>query len=150
MKLMNRLEPLGLHDYSFLLDKDDNHHIIVVTGIYDKFDGKTMQEYFLEKTKMVDKCQSKLVKKFGLWWYQKLTEKEWAIQSKQVVCEVKEDIHDDETLKEFSIRTQCTYDMYDAPQYRILLIPDYQPDKSAIVMKVHHNMSDGLGIATFI
>lgn len=38
--------------------------------------------------------------------------------------------------------------MYDAPQYKIYLIPDYKPDQGAIVFKMHHNMSDGLGIAT--
>jgi NRPS condensation-like uncharacterized protein len=38
--------------------------------------------------------------------------------------------------------------MYDAPQYKFLLIPDYQPDKSALILKVHHNMCDGLGLAT--
>ena len=39
--------------------------------------------------------------------------------------------------------------MYNAPQYRLYLVPDYHPEKSAIVIKIHHNMSDGLGIATF-
>lgn len=40
------------------------------------------------------------------------------------------------------------YDLYDAPQYRIYFIPDFQPGKSVLVIKVHHNFSDGLGIAT--
>jgi NRPS condensation-like uncharacterized protein len=39
--------------------------------------------------------------------------------------------------------------MHDAPQYKIYLVSDYQPGQSAIVIKIHHNMTDGLGIATF-
>lgn len=35
------------------------------------------------------------------------------------------------------------------PQYRWYLVPDFLPGKSAMVFKIHHSMTDGLGIATF-
>jgi hypothetical protein len=29
-------------------------------------------------------------------------------------------------------------------------VPDYQPDKSAIVVKLHHSFTDGLGFSAFL
>ena len=39
--------------------------------------------------------------------------------------------------------------MYDMPQYRWILIPEFEDGKSAMVFKIYHSMSDGMGIATF-
>ena len=72
-----KCEALGYHDYSFLLDDDVNQHTIVAVGIFEKFDYVTMKNYLREKTNVIHKCQSKLVKKFGMFWYQKMTEEEW-------------------------------------------------------------------------
>ena len=69
-----KCEALGNHDFSFLLDQADNQHIIVGAGIIEKFDFVTMKQYCLEKCMALDKCQSKLVKKCGLYWFQKMTE----------------------------------------------------------------------------
>ena len=60
-----------------------------------------------------------------------------------------QDVKGDQELADFACKVQSEYDMYDQPQYKIFLIPDLSPEKSALVIKVHHNMSDGLGIATF-
>jgi NRPS condensation-like uncharacterized protein len=42
------------------------------------------------------------------------------------------------------------YDFYDMPQYRFILIPDFCDGKSAILVKSHHSLSDGLGFTTFL
>ena len=39
--------------------------------------------------------------------------------------------------------------MHDMPQFRFILVPDFTPGKSALIFKIHHCMTDGLGIATF-
>ena len=69
MYITTGCEMLGLHDTSFLLDDDVNQHTIVAVGIFEKFDYVTMKNYLIGKTDVIDKCQSKLVKKFGLYWY---------------------------------------------------------------------------------
>lgn len=142
-----KLEILGLHDQSFLLDDDDNHHTIVAVGIFEKFDYVTMKMYLAEKSKVIDKAKTKLVKKFGLWWHQALTEEEWKSQLPNVFSLV-QGVKGEKQLQEFAVMQQANYDMHDAPQYKLYLIPDYKPDQSAIIFKIHHNMSDGLGIAT--
>ena len=38
--------------------------------------------------------------------------------------------------------------MHDNVQYKVFYSPDFEGDRSAIIIKVHHNMTDGLGIAT--
>lgn len=47
MKIVFKCQPLGLHDWSFLLDNDDNHHIIVVVGIFEKFDYVSMKMHIM-------------------------------------------------------------------------------------------------------
>ena len=49
-------------------------HIIMGVGIIEKYDFISMKQYMLEKCVQLDKCQSKLVKKFGLFWFQKMGE----------------------------------------------------------------------------
>ena len=69
MWLTMSMEVLGNHDYSFLLDDEKNQHIIVAVGIFEKFDYVTMKNYMFEKCSLTNKCSSKLVKKFGFFWY---------------------------------------------------------------------------------
>jgi hypothetical protein len=56
MKVLIKCEILGLHDWSFLLDDSDNHHMIVAVGVFEKFDFVTMKMYLTQKTKIIDKC----------------------------------------------------------------------------------------------
>ena len=61
MKVVFKCEVLGLHDWTFLLDDDDNNHIIVAVGVFEQFDYLTMKNYLNSKSAMIDKCRSKLV-----------------------------------------------------------------------------------------
>lgn len=63
--------------------------------------------------------------------------------------ELKEGISSDQELRDFVCREQTEYDLYDKPQYKFYLVPDYMPGKSAVILKIHHSFTDGLGIATF-
>ena len=114
MWVVFKCEALGAHDYSFLLDEQHNQHIIIGVGIFEKFDYISMKQYMLEKANKLDKCQSKLVKKFGLFWFQKLTDEEWKTQQKNVV-RLEQNITSDQELKDFVTKEQSTYDFYDMP-----------------------------------
>ena len=48
------------------------------------------------------------------------------------------------------IKEQNIRDPYDNVQYKFILIPDYQPGKSAFIIKEHHCFTDGLGGAAFM
>lgn len=45
---------------------------------------------------------------------------------------------------------QTERDPYDTVQYRIWIVPNYSENESAIIIKVHHCMADGLGFASFL
>ena len=66
-----------------------------------------------------------------------------------MVVSLKEGISSEQELRDFVCREQTEYDLYDKPQYKFILVPDFMPGKSAVVLKIHHSFCDGLGIATF-
>ena len=84
-----------------------------------------MKKYILAKTKHVNKCQSVLVSKFGLYWFKKLSEIEFKQHHGNVV-RLEQNVKDDSELKDLVLQEQTTYDMYDMPQYRWILIPDFK------------------------
>ena len=147
MWITMKCEALSNHDYSFLLDEKVNQHIIIVVGIFEKFDYLSMKNFMLEKAVIIDKCQSKLIKKFGLFWHQKMSDEEWKLNSKNVL-KLEQNVHGEEELREFVIKEQSNYDFYDLPQYRWYIIPDFEQNRSALVFKVHHSLTDGLGCST--
>ena len=70
------LEALGSYDYIFLLDDRKNISNIVGNLFFEEFDFKEMKQYLLNKTADLHKCRSKLVKRFGVWWYLKMDAEE--------------------------------------------------------------------------
>jgi len=48
------------------------------------------------------------------------------------------------------VKEQAIREPYDNVQYKFFLFPDYESDRSAIVMKFHHNFGDGLAISSFM
>lgn len=122
--------------------------MIVGVGIFEQFDYISMKAYIQEKAEKVHKARSNLVKKCGVYWYQEMTDAEWAKQKGNIVA-LKEGINNEQELSDYVCKEQTEYDLYDKPQYKFYLIPDLSPGKSAVVLKIHHSFTDGLGIATF-
>ena len=74
---------------------------------------------------------------------------EWALKKPKVVV-LKDGVHDDKSLNEFLIEEENIRDPMDTVQYKLILIPDYQEDKSIIILKSHHSLADGMGYASFM
>ncbi len=51
-----------------------------------------MKNYLIEKTSTLNKGRSKLAKRFGIYWFQKMSEKEWNEKKSDVFVEA-ENIH---------------------------------------------------------
>ena len=102
----------------------------------------------MKKTEGLHRARSKLVKSYGQWYFQKMSPEEWATKVDKFI-EV-HDIRGEKALAEFMARVQTKRDPYDTVQYRIYLLPNYAENEGAIVIKVHHCMSDGLGFAAFL
>ena len=62
-------EALSAHDYSFLLEEKTNSATIMGAGVFEKFEFEPMKKYLLEKAEHVHRCKSKLVKRFGVFWF---------------------------------------------------------------------------------
>lgn len=76
-----------------------------------------------------------------------MTEAEWN-DSKGSLFRREDNVHTNEELNDLICKEQAIYDFHNKPQYKFILIPDFQPGKSIMIMKVHHSFSDGLGLAT--
>ena len=143
-----RCEALNAHDYSFLMEESANSHTIVGVGVFEKFEFESTKKYLLAKAADVHKCKSKLVKRFGVFWYQLMTEEEWKEAADYLVVEGPP-IKSQQELRERACEAQANYEFYDKPQFQFILIPDYIDNQSVIILKIHHSFTDGLGIATF-
>jgi len=119
-----KCEALNAHDYSFLLEEKNNSHTIMGAGVFEKFEFEPMKKYLLEKAVHVHKCKSKLVKKFGVFWYQLMTDEEWKQAAEYLVVE-KTGIKSQRELRECVCTEQANYDFYDRPQFKFILVPDY-------------------------
>ena len=67
-------EALGGFDAIFLLDDKKNIANIVGVIFFEEFEFESMKEYLLMKTTELHKCRSKLVKKFGIYWWKRMSE----------------------------------------------------------------------------
>ena len=87
-------EALGPFDAIFLLDDERNVSNVVGALTFEKFEFERMRDHLLKKTEDLHRCRSKLVKKFGIYWFQRMTEEEWAKNKDVVIVHVK-DIHNE-------------------------------------------------------
>lgn len=74
------LEELAPFDLIFLqseVPKNIQNYIGAV--FYDKFDGDEWKRNLLAKLENIHRCKAKVVRKFGGYWFQKLTDREWEI-----------------------------------------------------------------------
>ena len=81
----------------------------------------SLKKYLLEKTALLHKCRSKLVKKFGVWWFQEMPEEEWVAKREEVVINV-EGIHTEKELSEFLCMQQNIRDPFDNVQYKFFVM----------------------------
>lgn len=76
-----------------------------------------------------------------------MSDKEWN-STKGSLFRQEDNVHTNQELNDLVCKEQALYDMHNRPQYKFILIPEFQPGKSVMIMKVHHSFSDGLGLAT--
>jgi hypothetical protein len=70
-------ESLGPFDAVFLLDDKQNYSNITGVLFFEEFEFESMKNYLLQKTETVHKARSKLSKRFGIYWFEKMSAEEW-------------------------------------------------------------------------
>ena len=90
-------------DALWLLDDKDNISNEIGVCFFEPFQFDKMKEHMLLKSETVHKCRSKLVMKFGLWFFKKMGSDEWELK-KDSVFVLKQGIHTNEDLCAFLCR----------------------------------------------
>jgi hypothetical protein len=147
MSILANCEGLSPYDSLLLLDDEKCITNIVGTLFFEKFEFEEMKVYLEERTKDLNKCRSKLVKRFGIWWFQRMSSEEWDTKRHDVFTKV-EGIHTPDELNKFMCKEEKTRDSFDNVQFHYFLLPDWSETESAIILKTHHVFTDGLGYAT--
>ena len=99
-------ESMGAFDAVYFLDDNKNYSNVVGPTFFQKFDFEGMRDYLFKKTENIHKCRSKIVKKFGLYWYKQMTPEEWEIKKHKVVTLV-ENVHTKQELIDFMCKQHC-------------------------------------------
>lgn len=100
MYLAFKYESLGPFDAIFLLDDRKNLSNILACSFLEPYEFERMKIYLFGKTANLHKCRSKLVKSFGLYWYQEMDEAEWIAKRDDIVI-LKEGIHNEKDLADY-------------------------------------------------
>lgn len=92
-----------------------------------------------------------MVKKFGCYWNQRMTEQEWDDEIPTLFNVIEDGINNKEDLKQFVLKLQTFNDMVDEkPLYKWYFFPNFGKNESVILFKCHHAFADGLGVATLL
>jgi hypothetical protein len=92
MLLTYNCESMGAFDAIYFLDDDKNYSNVLGPTFFKKFDYEGMRDYLFAKTENIHKCRSKVVTKFGLYWYKKMSKEEWEAKKNKVIMRV-DNIH---------------------------------------------------------
>ena len=104
-----------------------------------------MKKALIKNTEDVHKCRSKVVMKFGQYWFQKMGSKEW--DQKKNKCFVKvEDVHTDKELVEFMTKLMQIRMPRDTAPFLFYMIPDFKQGHGVVILKAHHSFTDGAGM----
>jgi hypothetical protein len=91
---------MGVFDEVFFLDDRLNNSNIVGALYFDEFEFESMRDYLMAKSSGLHKCRSKVVKRYGMYWYLKMSKEEWESKKNKNVVLI-DYIHDEEQLTEF-------------------------------------------------
>lgn len=94
------------------------------------------------------RMKSRVTKALGKFMFEEMTDEEM-IASIPKTMPVVTGIHNEEQLAKFMAKEQSHRLPLDYLQWRVFFVPDYRPDESLFVYKVHHSLADGIAIILF-
>ena len=138
-------ESLGPFDEMYFFDTEKHMANYVGTTFFDPFEFESMRDYLFAKTENIHKSRSKVVKKFGQYWFKKMSKKEWDAKKSKVIQRV-DHVHNKDQLVEFMKQQMSIRIPLDTVQWGFFLIPNYIEGQSVIIVKGHHSFADGVGL----
>ena len=105
-------EALQPFDLACLSEDSVNYCNILGVLFFEPFEYESMRNFLIMKTENLHKCRSKLTKKLGSFWFQKMSRQEWETKKDDVFVR-KEGVHTDEDLKRLMCDEHSIRDPYD-------------------------------------
>ena len=88
------LETPGVYDRIMMEDAEGNWTNIIGVLRFEKMEFEPFRDLIFERLKNVNRCRSKMVKIFGVWYFKKMGDKEFD-KKKDVIVQKVEGIHTD-------------------------------------------------------
>jgi hypothetical protein len=143
-------EALSSMDVIFLeAEEEKNVSNVIACTFFEPLEFESTKADLLSRVTKMHKCKSKLVKKFGLWYYVEMSEQEWAVKRNDTIV-LKTGVHNEKDLVDFMVKEQGIRETLHNAQWKFYIFPDYSKDRSAVIIKFHHSFTDGIGVCTFL
>ena len=141
-------EKLSVFDSVVLKDDDTNLCMPIGLMRLTKFEYESMKEHLIKKTADVHRGRSKLVKIFGQFYFQKITDAEFQAGIDKFIVR-NDNIKTEKDLATYMSHLATFRNDIDYLQYNFTLVPDYKNGESLLISKMHHCMGDGLAAISF-
>lgn len=149
LKELMKLEMMSGGDEIFFLDDDRNCLNIVAFHKWDKMtDVDSFRKTMLKRACKFPRLKSKVTKFLGKFMFEQFTDEEM-MDSLEKTMPIITDIHNERQLADFMAKEQSQRLPLGYLQWRVYFIPDYRPNESLFVYKVHHSLADGIANILF-
>ena len=98
---------------ALLLNDDDKNLSNLVACIFSEpYEYISMKKFLIKRTEDIHRCRNKLVKKFGMYYFQQMTEEEWE-QKKTAFVTMRTGIHTADDLNKLMLDETQVRDPFD-------------------------------------
>lgn len=123
----------------------------IATYIFDKFEAEAIVSTFKLRIEKFPRLKQKVHKFLGHFYWKNMTPKEFAHVEKNLYIDLKDErITNEEQLGEFLSSEIMIKEPLNTPQWRLMYKEDFMEGKSLIILKLHHTLTDGYGLMTFL
>ena len=138
------MEPLNATDKNVFYDQETNRCHIIGTILLEKTDADTVRDVIASRmTSKFYRLRSKMVKILDSYYFKEFEPNELKQQVDNSIF-VRPDIKTMEQMSELMSQEQNLFLPEDSLQWRAWIVPNLEGDESAIIIKGHHVLGDGL------
>jgi NRPS condensation-like uncharacterized protein len=94
--------------------------------------------------------RQRIVKYFGSYYWQLIPAEEFERQVDSYFTEITQKLDSDQAIADYLMAELQVRDDYSTPQWRVFFREEHTPGTSLLVLKMHHCISDGYGVVSFL
>ena len=109
------------------------------------------KKMFKERGVSLPRFRQRLTKCFGAYYWETLTDQEFeAVVDSLIIDLSKSPLNSEKEVNDFMAKQMMTRDPFEIPQWRVFFQENYCQDSSLLLIKIHHTLSDGHGLLSYI